>query len=46
MAAEFVATAKRYGKIIIAEVATPYKQKSIKPISVGGVAGIKIIIFS
>ena len=28
-----------YGKIIISEVFLPYKQKTIKPISIGGVAG-------
>ena len=39
LAAEFVSTAKRYGKIIISEIAKPYKQKTIKPISVGGLAG-------
>ena len=39
LAKEFVAAAKMYGKIIISEVFLPYKQKTIKPISIGGVAG-------
>jgi len=39
LAKDFVAAAKMYGKIIISEVFLPYKQKTIKPISIGGVAG-------
>eukprot|EP01102_Stenamoeba_stenopodia_P010457 TRINITY_DN3150_c0_g1_i4.p1 TRINITY_DN3150_c0_g1~~TRINITY_DN3150_c0_g1_i4.p1 ORF type:complete len:699 (+),score=110.12 TRINITY_DN3150_c0_g1_i4:139-2097(+) len=36
---DFLYTAKAYGKIIISEVYLPVKQKTIKPVDVGGIAG-------
>jgi len=47
LAKDFVSTAKMYGKIIIQEVFIPYKEKTIKPIDIGGVAGgVKYVPFS
>jgi hypothetical protein len=36
---DFVETAQHYGRIIISEVFIPPKEKTIKPVSVGGVIG-------
>lgn len=39
LAADFAASAERYGKIIISEIGIPTDKKTIKPVGVGGTAG-------
>lgn len=50
LAQDFIHCATTYGKLIISEVGVPYSEKTIKPMSIGGIAGgekyvVKNILF-